>query len=146
MRIEDFTQKELENIQHRFDYYCKKSIEYGVKNQIRNYVRYCKKYEVFTLDDEVEQKKTVVDEYLSEKIEIEVGTERIYLDSYQLAEAIMKISERKRMVLLLAVVLEYSIGDIAEQMNVTKKTATDYKYEALSSLRKEIHKNGCKNK
>ena len=109
-------------------------------------MRYCKKYEVFTLDDEVEKKKTVVDEYLSEKIEIEVGTERIYLDSYQLAEAIMKISERKRMALLLAVVLEYSIGDIAEQMNVTKKTATDYKYEALSSLGKEIHKNGCKNK
>ena len=87
-----------------------------------------------------------MDEYLSEKIEIEVGTECIYLDSYQLAEAIMKIPERKRRALLLAVVLEYSIGDIAEEMNVTKKTATDYKYEALSSLRKEIHKNGCKNK
>ena len=91
---------------------------------------------------EMEQLQTVTDEYLSEKIEIKVGEESIYLESSQLAKAIMKIPERKRIALLLAVVLEYSIGEIATQLNVSKKTVTDYKYEALSSLRKEVRQNG----
>ena len=138
MRIEDFTPEELKDIQYRFDSYCRKIIDNSIRNQIRNYLRYCKNYAVITMDEEMEEKQAVVDEYLSEKIEIEVGTEHIYLDSYELAEAIMKIPNRKRMALLLAVVLEYSIGDIAEQLQITKKTATDYKYEALCSLREEI--------
>ena len=142
MRKEEFTQEELESIQHRFDFYCKKIIDNSVKNQIRNYLRYCKKYEVMAMDEEMEQLQTVTDEYLSEKIEIKVGNESIYLESSQLAKAIMRIPEKKRIALLLAVVLEYSIGDIAEQLNVSKKTVTDYKYEALSSLRKEVRQNG----
>lgn len=141
MKKEEFTQEELESIQHRFDFYCKKIIDNSVKNQIRNYLRYCQKYEVMAMDEEMEQLQTVTDEYLSEKIEIKVGNESIYLESSQLAKAIMKIPERKRIALLLAVVLEYSIGDIAEQLNVSKKTVTDYKYEALSSLRKEVRQN-----
>lgn len=141
MKKEEFTQDELESIQHRFDFYCKKIIDNSVKNQIRNYLRYCQKYEVMAMDEEMEQLQTVTDEYLSEKIEIKVGNESIYLESSQLAKAIMKIPERKRIALLLAVVLEYSIGDIAEQLNVSKKTVTDYKYEALSSLRKEVRQN-----
>lgn len=141
MKKEEFTQDELESIQHRFDFYCKKIIDNSVKNQIRNYLRYCQKYEVVAMDEEMEQLQTVTDEYLSEKIEIKVGNESIYLESSQLAKAIMKIPERKRIALLLAVVLEYSIGDIAEQLNVSKKTVTDYKYEALSSLRKEVRQN-----
>ena len=127
MKKEEFTQDELESIQHRFDFYCKKIIDNSVKNQIRNYLRYCQKYEVMAMDEEMEQLQTVTDEYLSEKIEIKVGNESIYLESSQLAKAIMKIPERKRIALLLAVVLEYSIGDIAEQLNVSKKTVTDYK-------------------
>lgn len=138
MRIEDFTPEELKDIQYRFDSYCRKIIDNSIRNQIRNYLRYCKNYTVITMDEEMEEKQAVVDEYLSEKIEIEVGTEHIYLDSHELAKAIMKIPNRKRMALLLAVVLEYSIGDIAEQLQITKKTATDYKYEALCSLREEI--------
>lgn len=141
MKKEEFTQDELESIQHRFDFYCKKIIDNSVKNQIRNYLRYCQKYEVMAMDEEMERLQTVTDEYLSEKIEIKVGNESIYLESSQLAKAIMKIPERKRIALLLAVVLEYSIGDIAEQLNVSKKTVTDYKYEALSSLRKEVRQN-----
>lgn len=142
MKTEEFTQGELESIQHRFDCYCKKIIDNSVKNQIRNYLRYCQKYEVMAMDEEMEQLQTVTDEYLSEKIEIKVGEESIYLESSQLAKAIMKIPERKRIALLLAVVLEYSIGEIATQLNVSKKTVTDYKYEALSSLRKEVRQNG----
>lgn len=142
MKTEEFTQGELESIQHRFDCYCKKIIENSVKNQIRNYLRYCQKYEVMAMDEEMEQLQTVTDEYLSEKIEIKVGEESIYLESSQLAKAIMKIPERKRIALLLAVVLEYSIGEIATRLNVSKKTVTDYKYEALSSLRKEVRQNG----
>ena len=142
MKTEDFTHGELESIQHRFDCYCKKIIDNSVKNQIRNYLRYCQKYEVMAMDEEMEQLQTVTDEYLSEKIEIKVGEESIYLESSQLAKAIMKIPERKRIALLLAVVLEYSIGEIATQLNVSKKTVTDYKYEALSSLRKEVRQNG----
>ena len=142
MRAEEFTQSELESIQHRFDCYCKKIIDNSVKNQIRNYLRYCQKYEVMAMDEEMEQLQTVTDEYLSEKIEIKVGEESIYLESSQLAKAIMKIPEKKRIALLLAVVLEYSIGEIATQLNVSKKTVTDYKYEALSSLRKEVRQNG----
>lgn len=142
MKTEDFTHGELKSIQHRFDCYCKKIIDNSVKNQIRNYLRYCQKYEVMAMDEEMEQLQTVTDEYLSEKIEIKVGEESIYLESSQLAKAIMKIPERKRIALLLAVVLEYSIGEIATQLNVSKKTVTDYKYEALSSLRKEVRQNG----
>lgn len=93
MESKNYTAEELESIQHRFDSYCKKVIDGSVRNQVRGYLRYCKNYNAVPLDDEPDILGGVIDDYLFEKIEIKAGDETIYLESYQLAEAVMKIPE-----------------------------------------------------
>ena len=56
----------------------------------------------------------------------------------ELAEAIKRLPERKQTVLLMAVALGYSMGEVAEKLNITEKTATNYKYQALKLLREEM--------
>ncbi len=80
------------------------------------------------------------DEYLSEKIKIRAGKNCVFLESWQLAEAIEALPERKKLVLLLAVALDYSIGEVALELHISKKTAINYKYQAIRALRQEVEK------
>lgn len=43
--------EEKENMEHRFDAYVRLIIRRRVKNQIRNYIRYCRRYDVVSMDD-----------------------------------------------------------------------------------------------
>lgn len=146
MESKNYTAEELESIQHRFDSYCKKVIDSSVKNQIRGYLRYCKNYNAVPLDDEPDILGGVIDDYLFEKIGIKAGDETIYLESYQLAEAVMKIPEKKRVALLFAVVFGYSVAEVAEKLNIKKETVSDYKYDALNILKREAGKCGKERK
>ncbi len=146
MESKNYTAEELESIQHRFDSYCKKVIDSSVKNQVRGYLRYCKNYGTVPLDDEPDILGGVIDDYLFEKIGIKAGDETIYLESYQLAEAVMKIPEKKRTALLFAVVLGYSAAEVAEKLNVKRETVSDYKHDALNILKREAGKCGQEEK
>ncbi len=146
MESKNYTPGELESIQHRFDSYCKKVIDGSVKNQIRGYLRYCKNYNAVSLDEEPDILGGVADDYLFEKIGIKAGNETVYLDSYQLAEAVMKIPEKKRAALLFAVVLGYSVAEVADKLNVKKETVSDYKHDALKILKMEAGKYGKEEK
>lgn len=146
MESKNYTAEELESIQHRFDSYCKKVIDSSVKNQIRGYLRYCKNYDAVSLVDEPDILGGVIDDYLFEKIGIKAGDETVYLESYQLAEAVMKIPEKKRTALLFAVVLGYSAAEVAEKLNVKKETVSDYKHDALNILKREAGKCGKEEK
>lgn len=146
MEIKEFTPNQLESLQKRFDFFCKKTITNSIKNEIRGFLRYCNNHKVVSLDEWIELLEGVSDEYLSEKSEVKAGSESIFFESWQLAEAIQKLPERKRLVLLFAVALEYPIEDVAVALNITHKTATNYKYQALKALREEIVENGKKKK
>jgi len=142
METRIFTSKELEGIQKRFDLYCKKTISNSIRNQIRGYLRYCSHYKTVPIEEWAEFSEGKSDEYLLEKTEIKVGRESIFLESYFLAEAIEKLPDRKKTVLLFTVALDYPIREVALELNITKKTATDYKYQALKQLRREAEKYG----
>ncbi len=146
MESKNYTPGELESIQHRFDSYCKKVIDGSVRNQIRGYLRYCKNYNAVPLDNGPDILGGVIDDYLFEKIGIKAGDETVYLESYQLAEAVMKIPEKKRTALLFAVVLGYSAAEVAEKLNVKKETVSDYKHDALNILKREAGKCGQEEK
>lgn len=139
MERQNYTAEEWEAMPKKFDLFCKVVIDNYVSNLIRDYQRYCKHYKVVFLDKWTELLEGIYDEYLSEKIELKAGDESIFLESLQLAEAIRRLPERKQMVLLLAVALEYPMGEVAEKLNITKKTAMEYKYQALKILRKEMN-------
>ena len=138
MKRQDFTAEEWEAMPKKFDLFCKVAIENNVKNQIRGYLRHCMRYKVVPIDELTELLEGIYDEYLSEKTELKVGNEHIFFESIELAEAIKRLPERKQIVLLLAVALGYSMGEVAEKLNITEKTATNYKYQALKLLREEM--------
>lgn len=139
MKRQDYTTEEWEAMPKKFDLFCKVAIENNVKNQIRGYLRHCMRYKVTPMDELTELLEGISDEYLSEKAELKVGDERIFLESIELAEAIKRLPERKQMVLLLAVALGYPMGEIAVKLNITEKTATNYKYQALKLLREDMN-------
>lgn len=109
-------------------------------------MRHCNHYRTVSIDEWIEFLEGMSDEYLSEKTEVKIGSESIFLESWQLAEAIQRLPERKKIVLLLAVAFDYSIGEVALKLNIIKKTAIDYKYQALKELRREVSKHERKEK
>ncbi len=141
MKRQDYTAEEWEAMPKKFDLFCKTVIENSVKNQIRGYLRHCMRYKVVSTDELTELFEGVCDEYLSEKTELKVEDESIFFESMELAEAIKRLPERKQTVLLMAVALGYSMGEVAEKLNITEKTATNYKYQALKLLREEMDEN-----
>ena len=138
MKRQDYTAEEWEAMPKKFDLFCKVAIENSVRNQIRGYLRHCMRYKVVPTDELAELFEGVYDEYLSEKTELKAGEESIFLESMELAEAIKRLPERKQTVLLMAVALGYSMGEVAEKLKITEKTATNYKYQALKLLREEM--------
>lgn len=139
MNRQDYTAEEWEAMPKKFDLFCKIAIENNVKNQIRGYLRHCKRYKVVSTDELSELLEGICDEYFSEKTELRAGDESIFLESMELAEAIRKLPERKQIVLLLAVALGYSMREIAVKLNITERTAINYKYQALKLLREEMN-------
>ena len=138
--------EESDEIQKRFDAFCKVVIRNCVKNQLKGYLRYCSHYKLVSFDEWQEFLGEMKDEYLAEKIEVKAGRESIFLESCQLAEAMETLPERKKAVLLLAVALNYSIGEVAQELNISKKTAVNYKYQAIRELRQEVEKYGREEK
>lgn len=132
--------EKFDGIQERFDAFCKTVIRNCVKNQLRGYLRYCSHYKTVPFDEWKEFLGEIKEEYLSEKIEIKAGSQSVFLESWQLTEAIQTLPERKKSVLLLAVALNYSIGEVTQELHISKKTAVNYKYQAIRELRQEVEK------
>lgn len=125
-------------LQKQFDSYCKKVIIWRATKQIRNYMDYCRKYSAYSLEDVDEDTMSTTNKFAVEESVIRIGNEDIAIENDSLAEAIMELQENLREVLLMNVVLDRSLSEIAKEKNLTYETVRVYKSAALKKLRKRV--------
>ena len=118
--------EEKENMEHRFDAYVRLIIRRRVKNQIRNYIRYCRRYDVVSMDD-VEKLSDGYEEMMPETFKLYAGNYLIVLNDEEIVKALYGIKKNKRDILLLNVVAGQSLAEVADMLDMNYETVRSYK-------------------
>lgn len=145
MEKRTWSPSELESLQHKFEAYCKKTVNHGVSNIMRDFVRYCRNYNGISYE-EAEEILCSMDKTSLDATELHVGGTSITIKDDELVSALMQLQNRKREVLLLSVALGYSLMEIANELQITYETAKSTKAKALKEMKGKGRKHGRKKK
>ncbi|HBG1231079.1 TPA: sigma-70 family RNA polymerase sigma factor [Clostridioides difficile] len=125
--------------EHVFDSYCKKII----KNEARNI------YTEINIKNEREisleqltikdiNKITVFPEYFLEDSSVKCNEEIIQIKNEDIMEIIMGLSEKQRSIIIFSYCFNMSDREIAEELNLVRRTVSRYRNKALLTLRKSL--------
>lgn len=129
--------EEKENMEHRFDAYVRLIIRKRVKNQIRNYIRYCRRYDVVSMDD-VEKLSDGYEEMMPETFKLYAGNYLIVLNDEEIVKALYGIKKNKRDILLLNVIAGQSLAEVADTLDINYETVRSYKKRAIKEMRGKL--------
>lgn len=129
--------EEKENMEHRFDAYVRLIIRRRVKNQIRNYIRYRRRYDVVSMDD-MEKLSDGYEEMMPETFKLYAGNYLIVLNDEEIVKALYGIKKNKRDILLLNVVAGQSLAEVADMLDMNYETVRSYKKRAIKEMRGKL--------
>lgn len=129
--------EEKENMEHRFDAYVRLIIRRRVKNQIRNYIRYCRRYDVVSMDD-MEKLSDGYEEMMPETFKLYAGNYLIVLNDEEIVKALYGMKKNKRDILLLNVVAGQSLAEVADMLDMNYETVRSYKKRAIKEMRGKL--------
>ena len=124
----------------QFDYFVKRVIDSTVKNYYRQ-IGTCAKREMPFADlSQVSLNQMGdVDEYEMDGFDFEIGDiAQVNISHEQLANALHRISDRKRDIVLLHYYLDASDAEIAEELNIHSTTSLRNRKKAMAEIRNII--------
>lgn len=125
--------------QHTFDCYCKKILKHEACNIQKEYARRRDKEISFEkLSPKELENLSVMDEYFEEEFMFDVLDGSISIKDERLANALQALPERKRDILLLSYFLDMTDREIAEKLNMVRKTVQYQRTSSLKELRKRL--------
>lgn len=77
---------------------------------------------------------------------IKVGEHEVFMTDPEMVELLYKLQSRKREILLLSEVLDYTLNEIADELNLAYETVKSTKSKALRELRREAIQKGMDKK
>ena len=125
--------------EHAFDCYCKKII----KNEARNI------YTEINLKNEREisleqltmkdiNKISIFPEYFLEESSVKCNGEIIQINDEDIMEIIMNLPEKQRSIIIFSHYFNMSDREIAEELNLVRRTVSRYRNKALINLRESL--------
>ena len=131
-----------EDTQRVFDCYCKRILKNEAIN-IQKHNQYMNSRQVSFSELTPEQLAQICtcDEYSSDYSRFKVLEYDIAVKDELLAEALQELPERKRDIILLSYFLDYSDVEIAELLNLVRRTVNDQRNKALKDLKNRMEGN-----
>ena len=131
-----------EDTQRVFDCYCKRILKNEAIN-IQKHNQYMNSKQVSFTELTPEQLAQICsfDEYSSDYSRFKVLEYDIAVKDELLAEALQELPERKRDIILLSYFLDYSDVEIAELLNLVRRTVNDQRNKALKDLKNRMEGN-----
>lgn len=131
-----------EAVQKIFDCFCKRVLKNEAIN-IQKHNQYLneKQVSLFQLSPEQLEQLAVYDEYPSDYWNFKVLEYDIEVKDELLAEALQQLPDRKRDIVLLSYFLDYSDMEIAELLNIVRRTVNDQRNKALKDLKNRMEDN-----
>lgn len=128
-----------EDKQRVFDCYCKKILKNEAINiQKHNQYLNSKQVSLSNLTPEQQNELCIYDEYSTDYWKFKVLEYDIAVKDELLAEALQQLPDKKRDIVLLSYFLDYSDVEIAELLNIVRRTVNDQRHKALRDLKKEM--------
>lgn len=131
-----------EDTQRVFDCYCKRILKNEAIN-IQKHNQYMNSRQVSFSELTPEQLAQICtcDEYSSDYSRFKVLEYDIAVKDELLAEALQELAERKRDIILLSYFLDYNDVEIAELLNLVRRTVNDQRSKALKDLKNRMEGN-----
>lgn len=131
-----------EDTQRVFDCYCKRILKNEAIN-IQKHNQYMNSRHVSFSELTPEQLAQICtcDEYSSDYSRFKVLEYDIAVKDELLAEALQELPERKRDIILLSYFLDYNDVEIAELLNLVRRTVNDQRNKALKDLKNRMEGN-----
>lgn len=131
-----------EDTQRVFDCYCKRILKNEAIN-IQKHNQYINNRQVSFSELTPEQLAQICtcDEYSSDYSRFKVLEYDIAVKDELLAEALQELPERKRDIILLSYFLDYNDVEIAELLNLVRRTVNDQRSKALKDLKNRMEGN-----
>lgn len=131
-----------EDTQRVFDCYCKRILKNEAIN-IQKHNQYMNSRQVSFSELIPEQLAQICtcDEYSSDYSRFKVLEYDIAVKDELLAEALQELPERKRDIILLSYFLDYNDVEIAELLNLVRRTVNDQRNKALKDLKNRMEGN-----
>lgn len=131
-----------EDTQRVFDCYCKRILKNETIN-IQKHNQYMNSRQVSFSELTPEQLAQICtcDEYSSDYSRFKVLEYDIAVKDELLAEALQELPERKRDIILLSYFLDYNDVEIAELLNLVRRTVNDQRNKALKDLKNRMEGN-----
>lgn len=137
MEGSEFNPKDKRSLQERFDMYCRWVIYHGTHNTVDKQTTYLKRQ--WSGSDIEPDKLAEEDErIITDAVEIMVREHKVVFHDKELADLVLSLQARKREILLLSEVLDYTLKEIASELNLAYETVKSTKSKALRELREEM--------
>ena len=135
----ELTSSQKQTIQHQFDCFCKKILREEKIDYQRKLISLNDKEILFS---EMTQKQidelSATDTYPSDKTRFLVKEFEVRIENDLLAEALSSLPETSRDIVLLSYFLEISDTDIAEMLNMVRRTVQYRRTSSLSKMKKHM--------
>ena len=129
--------KHAEHKQHSFDSYCKKILKYAARN---HFAKIQKRAERETLFSDMAAQDlaalSVTDEYFKDDYVFIVADGSVGVTDADLAEALGTLSANKRDILLMSFFFDMTDREIAERLNMARRTVAYQRTSSIQELKK----------
>lgn len=138
-RLLKLTPSQKKTVRHQFDSFCRKVL----REEARDYERHIawrSNHEVSLseLSEERVRQMYVLDRYPSEQIHFHVQGYNVTIENENLANALMVLSGDKRDIVLLAYFLDMTDQEIADTLDMVRRTVQYKRARSLKELKKEM--------
>ena len=135
----ELTPSQKKTVRHQFDSFCRKVL----REETRDYERHIawrSNHEVplSELSEERVRQMYVLDRYPSEQIHFHVQGYNVTIENENLANALMVLSGDKRDIVLLAYFLDMTDQEIADTLDMVRRTVQYKRARSLKELKKEM--------
>lgn len=129
----ELTPSQKKTVRRQFDSFCRKVLREEARDYIRELVRRAAhEVPLSELSEEQMERLCVLDEYPSEAIHFDAQGFDVAINNEKLADALTALPDDKRDIVLLAYFLDMSDQEIADKLNMVRRTV---QYRRTSSLK-----------
>jgi RNA polymerase sigma factor (sigma-70 family) len=135
--------KDESHVRHEFDSFCKKVLKYNARNYYeKQKERGEREASIAELSEQELSSLSYCDEYAIEETVFDVQGESVSVRDGDLAQAIAALPKEKRDIVLLSYFVGMSDCEIAECMELVRRTVTYRRASSLRELKKRLEEIG----
>lgn len=141
----ELTPSQKKTVRRQFDSFCRKVLREEARDYIRELMRRAAhEVSLSELSEEQMERLCVLDEYPSEAIHFDVQGHDVAINNEKLADALTALPDDKRDIVLLAYFLDMSDQEIADKLNMVRRTVQYRRTSSLKEMKQrlEVHEDG----